>query len=159
LEAGNGDKRMKTLVLGVGNPILSDDGIGLKVAQRLKEERPELEVIETSEAAVAVLDLMAMADCDKLILVDSIKTGGKLGELYRFEVSDLKPAQDFASTHGVDIATVLELGRRLGQRLPRHISIYAVEIDDNTTFGEECTEKVKARIPFIADQIIAKEKL
>jgi hydrogenase maturation protease len=159
LVAVNGEKRAKTLVLGVGNPILSDDGIGLKIAQRLKEERPELEVIETSEAAVAVLDLMAMADCEKLILIDSIKTGGKLGELYRFEVADLKPAQDFSSTHGVDIATVLELGRRLGQRLPRHISIYAVEIDDNTTFGEECTEKVKARIPFIADQIIAKEKL
>ena len=47
---------MKTLVLGIGNPILTDDGVGIKVAQKLKEKNPELEVVETSEAGIAILD-------------------------------------------------------------------------------------------------------
>jgi len=151
---------MSTLVLGVGNPILADDGIGIKVAQRLKKERPELEVIETSEAALAMLDIICRTDCDKIIIVDSIKVGqGEPGELYRFELEDLKPAKDFSSTHGVDIATVVELGQRLDCGVPRDISIYAVEIQDNTTFSEGCTKKVEDKIPFIAKQIIEKEKL
>ena len=151
---------MNTLILGVGNPILTDDGVGIKIAQRLKEEKPDLEVIETSEAGMAILDLIAIVNCDKLIIIDSIKTEqGELGELYRFELEDLKPAKDFSSSHGVDIATALELGQKLGYSLPNYISLYAVEIQDNTTFGEECTEKVKEKIPFITQQIIEKEKL
>jgi hydrogenase maturation protease len=153
-------ERMNTLVLGVGNPILTDDGIGIRIAQRLKEEKPYLEVMETSEAAIAILDLIVVADCDKLIIIDSVKTGqGKLGELYKFELEDLKPAKDFSATHGVDIATAFELGRRLGHSMPRYIGIYAVEIQDNTTFGEGCTERVEEKIPFIAKQIIDKERL
>ena len=154
------EERMKTLVLGVGNPILTDDGIGIKIAQRLKQERPEVEVIETSEAAMAILDLVVSMECDRLIIIDSIKTGqGKLGELYQFELEDLKPAKDFSSSHGLDIATALELGRRVGGAVPGCISIYAVEVQDNTTFGEDCTEKVEGKIPFITRQIIEKEKL
>ena len=152
-------ERKKTLVLGVGNPILSDDGIGIKVAQRLKEECPELEVIETSEAALTMLDVVCRDDCDKLIIIDSIKADGELGELYEFTLEDLRPAKDFSSSHGVDIATVVELGQRLEYRMPQDVSIYAVAIKDNTTFGEECTRKVEEKIPFIARQIIKKERL
>jgi len=154
------EERMNTLILGVGNLILTDDGIGIKIAQRLKEEKPDLEVMETSEAAMAILDLIAIVGCDKLIIIDSIKTEqGELGELYKFEIEDLKPARDFSSSHGVDIATVFELGQRLGYSLPKNVSLYAVEIKDNTTFGEECTEDVVEKIPFITRQIIEQEKL
>ncbi len=151
---------MNTLILGVGNPILTDDGIGIKIARRLKQEKPDLEVIETTEAGMAILDLIAIAGCDRLIIVDSIKTGQKRpGELYRFELEDLKPAKDFSSSHGVDIATAFELGQRLGYIMPKYISLYAVEIQDNTTFGEECTEGVAEKIPLITKRIIEKEGL
>ncbi|GAH16669.1 unnamed protein product, partial [marine sediment metagenome] len=129
-----------------------------KVAQKLKEENPKLEVIETSEAGIALLDLIT--GYDKLIIIDSIKTEkGKPGDLYKLELEDLKPAKDFSSSHGVGIATAFELGQRLGYSMPRYTSIYAVEAKDNTTFGEKCTREVKERIPFIAKQIIKGEKL
>ncbi|TET16810.1 MAG: hydrogenase maturation protease [Dehalococcoidia bacterium] len=149
---------MNTLILGVGNPILTDDGVGIKIAQKLKEENPELEVVETSEAGIALLDLIA--GYDKLIIIDSIKTEqGKPGQVYKLGLEDLKPAMDFSSSHGIDIATALELGQRLGYRMPKYISLYAVEIRDNTTFGEKCTQEVEERMPFITKQIIDKEKL
>jgi len=149
---------MNTFILGIGNPILTDDGVGIKVAQKLKEENPKLEVIETSEAGIALLDLIT--GYDKLIIIDSIKTEkGKLGDLYKLELEDLKPAKDFSSSHGIGIATAFELGQRLGYSMPKYTSIYAVEVKDNTTFGEKCTREVKERIPFIAKQIIKEEKL
>ncbi len=149
---------MNTLILGIGNPILTDDGGGIKIAQKLKEENPKLEVIETSEAGITLLDLIT--GYDKLIIIDSIKTKkGKPGDLYQLELGDLKPSKDFSSSHGISIATAFELGQKLGYRIPKYISIYAVEIKDNTTFGEKCTEEVEQKIPFIVKQIMRKEKL
>ena len=149
---------MNTLILGIGNPILTDDGVGIKIARKIKEGNPELEVIETSEAGIALLDLIA--GYDKLVIIDSIKTGQeKPGKVYKLRLEDLKPTVDSASSHGVDIATAFVLGRGLGYRMPGYTSIYAVEIKDNTTFGEDCTEEVEERIPFIMSQIIEEEKL
>ena len=69
------------LILGIGNPILRDDGVGIRIAQKLREENPELEVIETSEVGISLLKLVV--GYDKLIIVDSTKTGGaKPGELH-----------------------------------------------------------------------------
>lgn len=149
---------MKTLILGIGNPILRDDGAGIRIARKLKEENPELEVIETSEVGITLLDLVV--GYEKLIIIDSIKTGkGKLGELYELTLEHLPPSMDLSLSHGIDIATAFELGRRFGYPMPGYIRIYAVEIKDNTTFGEECTPEIEERIPFIARQIIKKEKL
>ena len=148
---------MKTLILGFGNPILTDDGVGIRIAHKIKEENPYLEVIETSEAGIVLID--HVAGYDKLVIIDSIKTGEKPGELYKLELEDLKPAAYFSSSHGIDIATAFKLGDSLGYKMPKHISLYAVEIRDNTTFGEECTEEIEKRIPFITKQIIEEERL
>ena len=149
---------MKTVILGLGNPILTDDAVGIKIAQKLKEENSKLEVIETSEAGIALLDLIT--GYDKLIIIDSIKNEqGKPGELYKLGLEDLKPAKDFPSSHGIGIATAFELGKGLGYKMPKFVSIYAVEIKDNTTFGEKCTEEVEQRMPSIVKQIMRKEKL
>jgi len=149
---------MNTLILGIGNPILTDDSVGIKIAQKLGEEKPGLEIEETNEAAIAFLDLIM--GYDKLIIIDSIKTGqGKPGELYKLNLEDLKPNMNFSSSHGMDIATAFEVGGSLGCRMPRSVSIYAVEIKDNETFAEQCTNEVAAKIPFIVKQIIDEEKL
>ncbi|GAJ00489.1 unnamed protein product [marine sediment metagenome] len=149
---------MNTLILGIGNPILTDDGVGIKIAQRLKEGNPELEMIETSEAGITLLDLIV--GYKRLIIIDSIKTEkGKPGDLYKLELGHLKPSKDFSSSHGIGIATAFELGQRMGYSMPKFVSIYAVNIKNNSTFGEECTEALKERIPFIAKQIIEEERL
>ena len=149
---------MNTLILGIGNPILTDDRIGIKIAQKLKERNPELEVTETSEAGIALLDLVT--GYNKLIIIDSIQTEkGKPGDLYQLGLEDLKPSKDLSSSHGIGIATAFELGKRLGYSMPEYTSIYAVSIKDNTTFGESCTQEVKERIPFIVGQIIIEERL
>ncbi len=149
---------MKTLILGIGNPILTDDGVGIKLAQRIRGENPDLEVVETSEAGIALLDYLT--GYDKLIIIDSIKTGkGSPGELYTLELGELRAAMDSTSSHGIDIATAFEVGVGLGCKMPQTVSIYAVEVRDNITFGEGCTPEVEESIPLIAKQIMREEGL
>lgn len=149
---------MKTLILGIGNPIVTDDAAGLRIAQRIKELKPELEVTEACAGAMGLMD--EVIDYDRLIIIDSIKTeGGQPGDLYRLELEDLKPYISQASSHGLDIASAIRLGEGLGYRMPQSVSIYAVEIKDNTTFAEECTPEVAESIPVIAQKIMEEEKL
>jgi len=149
---------MKTLVLGIGNPILTDDSVGIRIALKLKEENPELEVIETSEVGMALLELVA--GYDKAIIIDSIKTEqGKPGELYKLELSDPESTMYFSSSHGLDINTVVELGHKIGYKMPGCVSLYTIEVKDNTSFGEECTKEIRARIPSIIRQIIEEETM
>jgi hydrogenase maturation protease len=149
---------MKTLVLGLGNPILSDDAVGIRVAEGLKEKTPAQDVVGTSEAGLALLDYAV--GYDKLVIIDSVMTkGGKAGELYKLELEDLKPGVSLSSSHGVDIATAFSLGGKLGYPVPRQVTVYAVEIADNTTLREKCTRKVEERIPSIVRQIAEEEGL
>lgn len=150
--------RMKTIILGLGNMVLTDDAVGIRIAQELEREIPTQDVVGTSEAGIALLDYVV--GYDRLVIIDSIMTGkGKAGELYKLELADLKPAMNLSSSHGVDIATAFRLGERLGYSMPSHVSIYAVEINDNTTLSEECTQEVEESIPSIVRRIVEEERL
>ena len=149
---------MKTLILGIGNTILTDDGVGIRIAQKIKEKKPDLEVIEASETGVALLDYVV--GYDKLIIIDSIKTGeGEPGELYKLKLKDLRATTNLFSSHGIDIATAFELGRGLGYEMPKHISLYGVETKNNVIFGERCTEEIEKKMLSIVKQIMEEEKL
>jgi len=149
---------MDTLILGIGNPILTDDGVGIRVAERIREERPDLDVKETSEVGLTLLELVS--GYRRLVMIDAVKTGkGKPGELYELTLDNLQKNKNYCSLHGIDMATVLELGQKLGYNMPELINIYGIEIQDDTHFGERCTEEVEERIPAIIEHILAREKL
>jgi hydrogenase maturation protease len=146
---------VKTLVLGLGNPILSDDGAGIRVAEELegKVDPQEVTVMETSVASLDLLDLLA--GYDRAIIIDAIQTvGGQVGDIYQLEPEALDFTRHSASPHDVNFATALELGRRLGLHLPRQIVIFAIEVADSNTFSEECTPEVERAIPGCVEMII-----
>jgi hydrogenase maturation protease len=149
---------MDTLVLGVGNPILTDDAVGFRVAHLIQEAKPELTVIETAEAGLTLLEMIT--GYERVIIIDSVKTGRvKPGSLHQLTLDQIDPSWNFCSTHGIDIRMAFELGRKLDCKLPAKISIYGIEVEDNKTFGEKCTEKVEQSIPQIVREIITREKL
>ncbi len=146
---------MKALVLGLGNPILSDDGVGIRVAEELegKVDPQEVTVLETSMAGLDLLNMLA--DYDRAIIIDAIQTvGGQAGDIYQLEPGALDSTQHAASPHDVNFATALELGRRLGLPLPRQIIIFAIEVADASTFSEKCTPDVRGAIPGCVEMII-----
>lgn len=146
---------MKTLVLGLGNPILSDDGIGIRIAEELKGklDQPEATVMEGGVSGLELLDLLA--DHDRAIIIDSIQTReGKVGQVYRLGPEAFDATQHASTPHDVNFATALELGRMLGLALPRRIVIFAIEVKDITTYSERFTPEVERAIPACVEMII-----
>jgi len=146
---------MKTLVLGLGNPILSDDGIGLRVAEELegKLKQPEITVVEGGVSGLDFLDLLT--GYNKAIIIDSIQTrDGRVGQVYRLEPEAFDATQHMSTPHDVNFATALELGKRLGLALPEQIVIFAVEVKDVTTYSERFTPEVAQAIPVCVEMII-----
>jgi len=133
---------MKDIILGIGNPILCDDGIGIYLAERLKKEIPQLEIIETSDSGFALIDLII--GYDRAIFIDSIKTGMmKVGEVVLFSVNEFKSSIPY-SIHSLDMFTALEIFRASGIKIPSIIYLLGIEVVDNSTFSENFTTKIEA---------------
>ncbi len=147
--------KMKTLILGMGNPIMGDDGVGIWAARALKDivNEEKVTVMETGMAGLNLLELLA--DYDRAILIDAIKTGeGEVGKIYRLEPETLNDTRHAASTHGIDFSTALELGSRLGLNLPKDIVFFGIEVADANIFSEKCTPEVEKAIPVVADMVV-----
>ena len=143
---------MKTLVIGLGNPILSDDGIGVRVAEEVQSHLPKDSDIKVAEVSVGGLTLMeSMIGFDRVILIDAIQLENTLpGHIRRMSLQDLQeisPTQHSASPHDTNLITALELGQRIGLELPKEIIIYAIEVENVIDFGEELTPAVAAALP------------
>lgn len=140
---------MKTLVLGLGNPILTDDGVGIHVVRQVAAacRRPD---VTFAEAAVGGLRLLEMiAGYDRLILVDAIQTpDGRPGQIHRLGISDLRASRHAGSTHDLSFQEAIAWGRHLGMALPADeaISIIAIEAEDVLSFGETLTPDVAASL-------------
>jgi len=146
---------MKTLVLGLGNPILGDDSVGLRVTRALtgRFTPGEVTVLEASLAGLNLLELLA--DFDKAIIIDAIQTKeGKAGQIYRLEPEAFAPPNRLATSHNVDFTTVLELGKKLGLSLPQQIVIFAIEVKNVASFSEECTPEVERAIPVVTRMVM-----
>jgi hydrogenase maturation protease len=145
----------KTLVLGLGNPILSDDGIGYHIALALKEKvkNTETDIIEASIAGLDFLDLLT--SYDTAIIIDAIQTQeGTPGQIYRFEHDMLVNTCHASTPHNVNFTTAIKLGEQLGLPMPQRVTIFAVEAKDVTSFGEMCTPEVTAAIPACVSMVI-----
>lgn len=144
----------KKVVIGLGNPILSDDGVGIFAARELEKELSEdasVDVLEASLAGFNLLDLFL--GYEEAILIDSIKTrGGKVGDIYEFSPETLKNTIRLASIHDLNLATLLEFGRMMNMPVPEKITILAIEIEDNTNFKEGCCQPVAAAIPEVVER-------
>jgi hydrogenase maturation protease len=150
---------MKTLVLGLGNPILSDDGVGIKVAQDVAEKLndPQITVAETSAAGLSLLE--SIVGYDEVIIIDAIQTEkGQASQIYRMGPEDFSFTKHFTSPHQINLATALELGKMLDLAMPQKITIFAVEAKDVSNFSERCTPEVERAIPEAVKMVLEELK-
>ena len=144
----------KTLLLGLGNDILTDDAIGLRIAAALRErfaDEEDITVAETAEMGLSLLDFIA--GFDTLVLVDAIQTPKATpGFVHEIEGDDLQTVPAI-SPHFLGVGETLALGRKLGLSVPRKVKIFAVEVQDPFTVGTQLTPALQAALPFIVEQI------
>jgi hydrogenase maturation protease len=146
----------KTLVLGLGNPLLTDDAVGLHVARELRARlgnRPDVEVDEDYHGGLRLME--RMIGYDRGIVVDAIRSGDDPGTVHRLS-DDSFPTQHSASAHDASLSTALALGRTLNAHLPKagNVLFFGIEAADVTTFGECCTPEVEAAIPRAVEAVL-----
>jgi len=150
---------MKILVLGIGNPILGDDGVGFHVVDSLRSAPPPgnitFECVDAS--GFALLDYIV--DYDRVIIVDAIMTvEGKIGEVYRLGLDNFRPSKHTISPHDTDLPTALHLGATMKLKIPERIDIVAIEIPPVYEFSQELSAEVAGAVPQAAklvNQILA----
>lgn len=144
----------KTLVLGLGNDILTDDAIGLLVVRELAQRfqsHPELDFQETSEMGLALLDFMEGRDV--VVVVDSVQTGevnpGTLREIDPASLGRL--AQP--TPHFLGVGETLALGAELGLRMPHRVRVFGIEVADPFTIGNTLTPALQAALPSLVSHL------
>lgn len=153
-------RRLKTLILGLGNPILCDDGIGCRVAAALKEKikSPDVKVVEAAISGLGLIDILT--GYDRAIIIDAIRTEkGTPGNIYRFGPDALVDTLHAGNPHDVNFATALELGKKLDIKMPQEIIFYAIDAEDVTSFSEECTPSVQKALPECAAMVMGELNL
>lgn len=141
-------------LIGVGNRFRSDDAAGIEVAARLQTTRPPgIRVLEEEgEPGSLIRSFELMTE---VLIVDAVSTGGKPGDLYRFDAThEPLPAETFrSSTHALGIGDAIELAREL-DKLPHRIAVYGIE-GESFDAGEGLTPAVEATVSALVAELHA----
>jgi len=145
----------KILIVGLGNPILGDDGIGWHVAEAVKKallvggaENPAVEVACYSLGGLSLME--RLIGFDQAILIDAVQTGsGKPGSLYDLTLNDLPDLSTghLTAAHDTSLQTALKLGREMGASLPSEIIIVGIEAEKVYDFSETLSPEITASLP------------
>ncbi|HUI66551.1 MAG TPA: hydrogenase maturation protease [Bacteroidota bacterium] len=141
-------------IIGLGNEMLSDDGLGIRVVRALRQRlrRRDIEFEELSLGGLPLLD--HLIGFDRCIIVDAISTGlYPPGTTLRLVQTGSSAPVAIRSSHQIDLSQILGLAELLGERLPREVAVYGIEACDVTTFHDDCTSAVAAAIPSLVDAI------
>lgn len=140
----------KILVLGLGNEILSDDGVAPRLIKDLSELFPG-DDIDFSTQCCGGLDILERIEgyC-RVIFIDAIKSPeGNPGDISVFKPDDFKETSNLSNFHDINFITALYLGETLGINLPRDIYILAVKIVEDMEFSSDLTPELKKIYPEI----------
>ncbi|MDY6931864.1 MAG: hydrogenase maturation protease [Halobacteriota archaeon] len=152
---------MRTLVFGIGNPILSDDGVGIYVAReikkRLSSDISQFKDVDVEEGSVGGLKLLdTILGYERVILIDAIMTeGGSPGDIYTLSLDNFVDTLHISSPHDLNFATAIDLGRtNTPELMPDEIKIYAIEVKTVDIFSEELTEELGGTVSEVVEMVI-----
>lgn len=143
----------------MGNPILCDDAVGIRLARDFEARTPEVSGVDyLTDCSVGGLNLLdVVTGYDRLIVFDSIKGGGEPpGSWYEMTGETFRETMNLTNVHDANFTTALALGRQLGTRVPgpAEVHIFAVEIADNTTFSQTMTPELEEAYPTFSSEIV-----
>jgi len=143
---------MKILVLGLGNDIIADDGLGIYAARQLKESLKDCaDVCESSAAGIALLEVFM--GYDKAVIIDAVKTGDfEPGTIQEWKAEEL--SQVLApSPHYAGLPELLALAKQMQLDYPQEFAIYSMEAEDPYTIGKGLTPAIEAKLPELVQRV------
>ena len=151
------NSKPRILVLGIGNLLLRDEGIGIRVAEELKKlELPEgVEVLDGGTLGLSLLNFFG--NYEKVVIIDAVKGGKEPGTIYKFDLVEFIDNIDYpfslSSMHDIDfVYAVKQIGREFYQ-LPEKMVVIGVE-PESVDAGLELTETLKEKIPEIIKLVL-----
>ncbi|MFH1259284.1 MAG: hydrogenase maturation protease [Elusimicrobiota bacterium] len=152
-----GMKNNKTLILGLGNPILSDDAAGIIVGRKVYEfllNSRSVFAVEFREASYAGWRLIDfLGGYSRAVIIDAVLDDsmavGEVCEINRSAICSIH----LQSSHGMGLAEALELAGQSGMLMPRQIYIYGIGINKADKFGESLSPEIEQKLPSIVQEI------
>lgn len=142
----------RPLVIGLGNELLADDGIGIVAARVLARRLSgQADVTATTAAGAALLDVMV--GYERAVVVDAIVTGRHpLGSVFEIDTGALRPVAP-PSPHYVGLPELVALAAQLGLPFPSDTRIIAVEVADVHTIGGRMSSAVRRALPRLCEAV------
>ncbi|MEN8234390.1 MAG: hydrogenase maturation protease [Actinomycetota bacterium] len=143
------------VIIGLGNDIASDDGVGIHAARRLEIEfsdRDDVDVVALPWAGFSLLDVLRCRE--QAVIIDSLVSGTRPpGSIVRLGMDDLSGSVRLNSFHDINYPTVMDLGRRLGWQMPDDVAIFGVETAVTDEFGEALTPAVAEAVTAVVQEV------
>lgn len=116
------------LIIGIGNELRGDDGIGRFIARTIAKEKIKgTQVVEGAGIFSSLIEVLK--GYNQVWLIDAVSSCKRPGNVYRFDASDSPLPKDLfnnLSTHSLGLAETIEMARVLGQ-LPKRVIVYGIE--------------------------------
>lgn len=150
-----------TIIVGLGNPILGDDGIGWVVARKTAEalsDRTDMPPADVECLSLGGLSLMEhLIGYDRAILIDAVNLEkAPNGTLFSFPLRSLPETagNHLSSTHDTSLQTALKIGESMGARLPREIQVIGIQAENVYDFSDQLTGPVAAALPGAVELVL-----
>ncbi|MBI5944033.1 MAG: hydrogenase maturation protease [Chloroflexi bacterium] len=148
---------MKILVIGLGNPILGDDGVGWKVAEEVKQRLPldmPVAVDCLSLGGISLMEHLIGYDC--AVLIDAFVLDEPIGSILILKLNDLPNYSAFhtTNTHDTSLQNAIELGKAMGAKLPDDVTVVGIATKHVYEFSEKLSPPVAEAVPLAAKIVL-----
>jgi hydrogenase maturation protease len=140
---------MKTIVVGLGNPILGDDGVGWKIAAEVKKQIPANKPVDVEFLSLGGIGLMEhLISYERAILIDAVKSDQTPGSIIVSSLAEMPDYSAFhvASAHDTSLQNALKLGKRLGAKLPQEVLVVGIATQPAYDFSENLSPPVEEAV-------------
>lgn len=152
-QLSDNSRKNKTIIIGLGNTILCDDGVGIYVVRELTKtiHNPDIVIEEASMGGLELID--RIADYKQVVLIDCIiSEKDSFGTLVELSLDDIKGGSAW-TRHQVSLHEAIELARKSNIYITNDIKIYGIVVKDISTFSEDCTPVITSSIPVIVEKV------
>ena len=149
---------MKTIIIGLGNPILGDDGVGWRVAEDVQKQLPQFPICARENIDVVCLSLGGLGlmehliGYDRAILIDAFATDDQPGSILIMKLSELPnyTAYHTTSAHDMSLQRAIEFGKSMGAKLPEEVEVVGITTVKVYDFSEELSPPIADVVSFAA---------
>jgi hydrogenase maturation protease len=142
----------RSLVCGIGNPMLKDDRAGIEVAERIERSGLPVDVEIIYGVGFEVND--KIMGYDDVIIIDAAKIGYPAGTITEVTVDDIFSDHKLASSHAMTLGSTLKVGYQLfPEEMPARLRILLIEAEDYYEFTRECSSRVEEAIGQVVEMI------